>query len=377
MSVFRAIVVLIFGLGLVACSKGPGHYSQQGLERLEAGKASEASRRFGRALQMLEPQDEAAGLWNALGVSAALTGREEEAEQAFQTALQLDPSLWVAHVNIGILFRGQARTEEAVASFTTAMNLMPQRTEVFEFLAAESLRSGDRQQAVVWMEEAVRQNPTARSLSSLAVMTVDLQTVEERKELLLEAVAMDPRDAAAQVNLAALLDQHRFDAQQAELHYEAFLRLSPDSPLVTQVQQRIQVMEARATSGMTAQPDPVRDEVEALLAQAAQASDPRQALALCLRAHATAARASRVVLRERALRAGATLAPSSPRAFVGLGRLLEEQGRFEEALTVFQEAHQLAPTWEPAWSGVASSMRSLGQETRARRFLESIPTPVP
>jgi len=225
-------------------------------------------------------------------VAAARTGREEEAERAFHTATDLDPLLYGAQVNLGLLYRDQGRPEESNAAFMRAAQADKARSEALEFLAVETVRQGNREEALNVIRQAVGRVESARTLSSLAVLSADALRLEERRDLLQKAVSMNPRFAPAQLNLAALLDQHRLDPQQAQAHYEAFIRLDPESPLVPQAVQRAQVMEARVLSGNISRPDPVRGEVEELLRQAAQQQESVLALRLCLQAHAVAARAS-------------------------------------------------------------------------------------
>lgn len=354
---------------LTSCSREPAHLSQQGLEQLEKGHASEAHRKFGFALQSVLEESEAALLWNAVGVSAARTGREEDAEQAFRTALSLDPSLWVAHVNAGMLFSIQGNSEEAEAEFLLSLQSEPHGSIALQYLALEALRNGKIPEVLPRFQAAATRNPDARILSTLAVLSVGSASVDQRKEWLLQAVTLDPQDAAAQLNLAALLDQHEHDPEQALVHYEAFARLTPDSPLLAKVQQRMRVMDRRSAAGSERPPDSVRQEVEAFLAKAEAATDPRKALAFCLRAHAAASRAQRADLREKALRTGTVVAPDSSRAFVGLGRFYADQGRNEEALASYETAYRLTPAWEPAWKGVADTLRTLGREREADQIL--------
>jgi tetratricopeptide (TPR) repeat protein len=359
-------------MGLVSCSRDPVDMSREGLRLLEEGNASAAHRSFTRALQKMEGQPGAGALWNAVGVSAARMGEEEEAETAFRNAWSVNPEGWAAHANAGILFRDQQRWTEAEAAFTRAARLAPDPSLILEFRAVDAMRNGDTAQAMQWLQEAVRQNPTSENLSSLAVVSVNLLPMEERRSLLLRAVSLDPLNSSAQLNLAAFLDQHRFDPELARTHYEAFMRLSPESPFVPQVQQRLHVLDVRYQSGERTQPDPVREEVEALLNQAAEAESERQSLMYCLRAHSVAARANRLDLRERSLRAATALVPSSPRAFVGLGRCLAEQGKDQEARSAFAEAFRLAPTWGPAWEGFVEILVRLGQMDEVMQILGQV-----
>jgi tetratricopeptide (TPR) repeat protein len=132
-------------------------------------------------------------------------------------------------------------------------------------------------------------------------------------------------------------------------------------------------MGARLESGRFAQPDPIRVEVESLLAAAKTASrtgDESLALRNCLNANLKAGRADRSDLKERALRAATTLAPDHPRGHFGLGRFLEEQGRHSDALASLQKAQELQPAWPPALQATVELALRLEQPQVARKALD-------
>ena len=362
---FFGIILLLTG----ACSRNVETLATEGMDELEEGNPAGALKRFQKAIDQLEGHPDAALIWNAIGVAEAKTGREGQAETSFLTATDLDPTLVSAHINLGLLYQGQGRADEAFSSLSRAVQANKIQTDALEIQAVDAVRLGAQEKALEFIQLAVRRGETPRTLSSLAVLSSEELSVEERRELLQRAVSLDPLYPPAQLNLAAILDQHRLDPEQAQVHYENFVRLAPESPLVPQAVQRAQVMEARVLSGNIRTPDPTREEVEALLNQAADAADPAIALRYCLQAHALASRASRLDLRERALRAAATLAPESARAKVGLGRFLREQGRNTDALSLFLQAHQLAPQWPPAFSGAVILAAELGNTDQAEELL--------
>jgi tetratricopeptide (TPR) repeat protein len=369
MPLLHRLILLALLLGSAACSRDPGRRLTEGLTELENGNPSGALKEFQSAADRLGGHPDEALVWNAVGVAAFGTGKEEEAEAAFLQSLDLDPRLYSAHLNLGLLYRSQGKMEASFSAFSQASQSDVSRSEALEIQAVHAVRLGDQEAALTYLRQAVGRRESARTLSSLAVLSADELSLQERRDLLQQAVSMNPQFAPAQLNLAALLDQHRLDPEQAQAHYEAFIRLDPDSPLVPQAVQRAQVMEARVLSGTLNLPDPVRVEVEDILKRASEEEEELLALRLCLQAHAVAARASRVDLRERALRAATTLAPTSARAQVGLARFLREQGRGEESLAAFLSAHELAPQWPPAFSGAVILSMDEANTDQARELL--------
>jgi tetratricopeptide (TPR) repeat protein len=369
MPLLHRLILLALLLGSAACSRDPGRRLTEGLTELENGNPSGALKEFQSAADRLGGHPDEALVWNAVGVAAFGTGKEEEAEAAFLQSLDLDPRLYSAHLNLGLLYRSQGKMEASFSAFSQASQSDVSRSEALEIQAVHAVRLGDQEAALTYLRQAVGRRESSRTLSSLAVLSADELNLQERRDLLQQAVSMNPQFAPAQLNLAALLDQHRLDPEQAQAHYEAFIRLDPDSPLVPQAVQRAQVMEARVLSGTLNLPDPVRVEVEDILKRASEEEEELLALRLCLQAHAVAARASRVDLRERALRAATTLAPTSARAQVGLARFLREQGRGEESLAAFLSAHELAPQWPPAFSGAVILSMDEANTDQARELL--------
>jgi tetratricopeptide (TPR) repeat protein len=263
------------------------------------------------------------------------------------------------------------KPEKAISYLERAATADPARTEAQESLAKFALSQGDLTTAVEWLEHARSRKESARILNALAVARKNTAPVSETRDLLQKAVSMDPSYAPAQLNLAAVLDNNRLDPEQAMSHYEAYTRLmaDKDDATIAQVRQRMQVMATRKDSGLYAQPDPARREVESLLEKAKTAAsngDPRTALVYCLQANAQASRNQRTDLKERSLRAAATLAPESPRGHFGLGQFLLSQDRSQEALASFQKAHTLAPDWSP----LLNDLVSLAVEQRDRRAVK-------
>lgn len=363
----------ILPLVLAGCGASPETLSRKGVEALNEGRHQRAARLLTKAAEKLAPGPDAAPLWDRIGLAEYRAGDPEAAERAFRRAVDLDPDLYSAHYNLGDLLAQNQRHEEAETHLRRAAALAPERTEALERLATIALRREDRAEAIDLLEQARGRNETSRILTSLAVAKSESAPVDELRSLLQRAVTLDPSHAPAQLNLAALLDQNRLDPEQAITHYEAFLRLEPDTDQIPQIRQRIQIMASRADSGNFARPDPARREVESLLEQAAAAAregSQEQALHFCLRAGALAGREQRTDLKERAYRAAVALAPGSPRAHFALGSLLREQNRTRSGLDALRTANRLAPTWAGALQATVAAAMEEDETAAARQALE-------
>jgi tetratricopeptide (TPR) repeat protein len=356
------------------CRRDADSLSRKGIEALNAGDSAKAVRLLEKAALKTEDPALAAHHWAAAGLAAARAGRGGDAEMFLTQSLALDPQLFEANYNLGDLLIQQNRLDEAKPYLTKAAGAQPGRTEALESLAGIALRQGDLASAVDYLNQSRNRDENVRVLTSLAVAGKNQFAVEETRNLLQRAVTLDPEYAPAQLNLAALLDQNRLDPAQAQAHYEAFLRLQPEDDKVPLVRQRMQIMEARSASGELSRPDPLRKEVEDLLASASQAANAGDAAAVmqyCLRANAVATRAQRSDLRERALRAATTLAPDSARAHFGLGQFMLGQGRKTEALVSLEKAHALAPAWPMGLRPTVMLAAEMSQKTMAQQLLTS------
>ncbi|MGA0368641.1 MAG: tetratricopeptide repeat protein [Kiritimatiellia bacterium] len=358
---------------LSACGRNPETLARRGIEAL-----NEES--YGQARHLLEKAGEKTGgersadLWALAGLAAARSGRAGDAERLFMQALEIHPPHFEANYNLGELLIQQDRLEEAALWLNKEVFADTGRTEALEALAGIALRQQEFDAALEYLQQARTRGENARVLTSLAVAGKIKFSVEQSRDLLQQAVTMDPGYAPAQLNLAALLDQNRLDPAQAANHYEAFLRLRPEDDKVPLVRQRLQIMLQREASGDFSRPDPLRQQVEALLDQAtraAQAGNKALALQSCLQANALATRAQRTDLRERALRAAPSLIPDSARSHLGLGQFLLSQNRKTEAMISLERARELAPEWQMSLRPAVLLAADLGRKTSGTAMLRA------
>lgn len=83
----------------------------------------------------------------------------EQADQASQKALELDPDLAEAHASRGLTASMNKRYEEAERELRIAMRLGPRLFEPYYFFARNCYAQGKFEDAVVWFEQASRVSP--------------------------------------------------------------------------------------------------------------------------------------------------------------------------------------------------------------------------
>jgi len=120
------------------------------------GRIEEALDAFDRALA-LDPNH--ANAHSNRGVLLRAAGRPVEAEAAYRTAIRLDPSHIDAYTNLGILLNGLRRSEEAVACFCKVILLRPKHREARRLLALAHCTLGEVDEAVKIFEEWLAEEP--------------------------------------------------------------------------------------------------------------------------------------------------------------------------------------------------------------------------
>jgi Tfp pilus assembly protein PilF len=140
----------------------------QGLQHLEAMALGAAQEAFEQALALQPTLAEAHA---NLGYLHALQGAPAEAEARYRTALALDPTIATTQVNLGALLAQQKRHTEAEACYGAALALAPQSS-------------------AVW--------------SNLGALNLNLQQWDLAEDCLRHAMALDAHNQRARFNLAYL-----------------------------------------------------------------------------------------------------------------------------------------------------------------------------
>jgi tetratricopeptide (TPR) repeat protein len=168
-----------------------------------------------------------------------------------------------------------------------------------------------------------------------------------------------PFDAAAHGELGRLYHAHKHIAL-AEQSYETAHRLDPQTPdwpycLGVFAAERGEAETARA----------LFDKVLALRADYLPAWYRLGDALLTL---------ERDVEAEKAFSRCITLAPESPWGYLGMGRLLRRQERFEEAAAQLEKANRLDPNNREVAYLLAMTLREVDRDTEAQRLVATLPT---
>ena len=133
--------------GRVSSSQGtelPSHY-ERAETLLKEGKLVEAIDEYKRSLED-HPENEAA--YFGMALAQTQTGMTKEAALSYEAALKINPQLWEAETNLGMLLMKQQSFDQALPHFQRALELNPTNFQA-AFFAMKALESLSR-----WKEAA-------------------------------------------------------------------------------------------------------------------------------------------------------------------------------------------------------------------------------
>jgi tetratricopeptide (TPR) repeat protein len=129
--------------------------------------------------------------WYNYGQSLAATGKLEEAINAFQNALKLNPSFSNAHRNLAFALVRTGRQQEALIHFGDAVRLEPENASMHNNYAIMLGRAGRTDEAIQEFETALRLAPDAASTHfNLANLLAQQHAQDEAMEHYSEALRL-------------------------------------------------------------------------------------------------------------------------------------------------------------------------------------------
>ena len=159
----------------------------------------------------------------------ATKGRNAEAIQDYQTALEINPRYAEAHNNIGIIFARQGDVAKAMEHYHTALDINPHYADAHVNLGNALATLGRNEEAIEQFKAALRLNEDNGEVYNDwgAVLQAEGKTTEALEDFQ-KAVILMPNNAEAQVNLGiALATEGHNDA--ALEHFDQALKLKPDN----------------------------------------------------------------------------------------------------------------------------------------------------
>ena len=165
-----------------------------------------------------------------LGFGLAQLGRHQEAVEAYERALEIEPDYGFAHNNLGNALNKVGKREEAIRHFRKALELDPTYAEAHHNLANVLVEENRLGEALEHSREAVRLRPDfAEAHNNLGNLLTRRGDAAEAVSHYRSALELKPGYAEAHNNLAnALVALGRL--REAISHYSEAIRLRPDYP---------------------------------------------------------------------------------------------------------------------------------------------------
>jgi tetratricopeptide (TPR) repeat protein len=170
------------------------------------------------------------------GLTFAQSRQYVDAETLYRATLAKNPAAWMAHINLGWVYLGKNRVDEAMVETREALRLKPDLSQAHNNLGTMLLDQGRAEEAVASFREALRLKPSdekyrrnlALGLQHLADDRVDRGDIEGAVSAYQESLQWNPDSPETHHNLgSAFARQSRWD--EAIAQYQEAVRLNPQS----------------------------------------------------------------------------------------------------------------------------------------------------
>ena len=268
-----------------------------------------------------------------LGACLLASGRMQEALPMLQQAAELLPQSGGAWLNLARAQLAAGDAEQALAALDTAAPLPDKDPALYRMSRVEALSRLERHGEAERLMRQAMENGEAGATPALVQMLATRGRHDEAWHLLKEAMEKSPDDTAL-MELAAELAQVRGRFGEAAQWLKRALDKHPEN---SGLWARLAMLSSRRLGEKDA-----REAAEKALELTAGKTGPPRAHALAAYAHVLA-EGEEYRDAETAYREALNMAPHFVPALSGLGHLLMQLGRVDEATALFEELKKVAP----------------------------------
>jgi protein O-mannosyl-transferase len=163
-----------------------------------------------------------------LGLAYRGEGRLKEAKAQYEKALSINPDYGLAHNNLGNIYQEIRDFESAVSHFQTAISVDPDNFMPYFNLGHALGRQNRHEEAIEAYQNALARNPRfARAYNNLGNELAGQGRHPEAVEAYRQALRIDPDYTRARFNFGlTLIEMDKLD--EAAAQFEAAIRLKPD-----------------------------------------------------------------------------------------------------------------------------------------------------
>lgn len=340
--------------------------AQQAIDRQDYATAVTILENF-----LLEHPGQVEALFN-LAYCYSLQGRTADAMEMYRQTLEVDPKLFPAHLNLGLLLLNDGQPAAAAEEFQKAVALDPNHYRAHLYAAVALERSGQADQALEHYRRAAALDPQQEEpRRALLALLLEKDDVAGADDVLKELRALAPNDPTL-LRLEGEVRLRQGKNEEAVAAYEDYLKAQPGDAAVhvrvgrlyRELGQPEKALEHFAAAGPTS---------------AAGSSDASTQASLEERAETLAALKrwnEAIPLYQQAL----THDPQNAQLHAALGYALLENRNFREAVAELTEALKLDPQPVETYNHLASALYLSGDlpaaiETLDRRAAHAAENP--
>jgi protein O-GlcNAc transferase len=334
-----------------------------GYARAEAA-AGQYPAAIARMQDAIAASPKAAPFYDQLGSIYAQQQNWPLAQSAFRQAIQLDSTLAVAHLHLGVALQNApqgmtpdaGQMQQAIEELTSATLLAPQSAIVQLDLGKALATAGRDDEAIPHFEQALKLDASAvEAENQLAMALQRTGAVQNAIPLFQKVVAAQPQDTAALSNLALSLVQTG-KAKDAIGYCRQVLAIQPNDPGAHQILGVAYLQQSDID-------DAIR-EFRAALAITPGNPQLHYNLGLALKLKDDLPDAV------KELEEAARIDPESPDAPYTLGILYMQAGRFDDAVKNLNQSLARRPGNGDAWAILGSVYRQQGKNDDAANALK-------
>lgn len=250
-----SLILLLLGW-LSGCGKSPTAEFREGEELLEAGRYAEAAKKLEEAARALETNVTA---WNKLGLAFQYQGKFVEAQSAYETAIQIDPTFPDVYYNLGNMFLDSNQLRAAVNHLQN-YTFMVQSPQGYLSLAIAQRRSRDYAKAIMNLKSAEALAPDDLSIQHELALTHYENLNPDTAQQYLDAILEKDSEFAPAVLTKAIISQSQDEDRNITIDlYNRYLELNPSREMAEKVHAIIDTLKMDLASGDTKDPLPTRD----------------------------------------------------------------------------------------------------------------------
>ena len=155
-------------------------------------------------------------------------------ETLWRDTLAKNPGCWMAHYNLGIILNLEGQSDQAIDEFHEVIRLKPDHTDARINLGFALYNQGQIEEAIGEFQEVIRLKPdNTDARNDLGVVLLNKNQIDEAIGQFQEAIRLKPDSAAAHQNLGDALGR-KGQIDEAISQYQEAIRLKADNAAVHQ-----------------------------------------------------------------------------------------------------------------------------------------------